>query len=61
MVIWHFWISIVKDNKYWLLIFQNSARRGFLALGFNRKIILGPREENLDHPDLYDKAISIPL
>jgi hypothetical protein len=37
MVICLFWKSIVKDNENWLLVFQNSSRRGFLALGPNGK------------------------
>jgi hypothetical protein len=45
MVICHFWISTVKDKVNWLLVFKNSARRGFLALRSNGKTILGPREE----------------
>jgi hypothetical protein len=45
MVICHFWISIVKNNANWLLVFKNSARRGFLALESSRKTILGPWEE----------------
>jgi hypothetical protein len=40
MVICHFRISIVKDNENWLLVFKDSARRGFLALGANEKIFL---------------------
>jgi hypothetical protein len=45
MVIRHFWTTVVQDNEKWLLVFKNSARRGFLALGSNVRIILGPREE----------------
>jgi hypothetical protein len=37
--------KIAEDNENWLLIFKNSARRGFLASGSNGKTILGPREE----------------
>jgi hypothetical protein len=44
MVICHFWIIIVKDNENWLLVFKNSDRRGFLALGSYGKIITGPME-----------------
>jgi hypothetical protein len=47
MVICIFWISIVKDNKDWLLDFKNSARRGILAFGSNGKTILGPRDEKV--------------
>jgi hypothetical protein len=45
MVICHFRISIVKDNEKWLYALKYSARMGLLALGSNRKTILGPREE----------------
>jgi hypothetical protein len=34
-----------KDNAKLVLVFKYSARRGFLALGSNRKTIFGPREE----------------
>jgi hypothetical protein len=40
-------MCIVKSNGNWLLVFKNSARRGFLALVYNGKIILGPREEKV--------------
>jgi hypothetical protein len=45
MVICHAQISIVKDNENWLLVLKNTARRGFLAIGSNRKTILRLREE----------------
>jgi hypothetical protein len=44
MVLFNFLRSIVKDSENWLLVFRNTARRGFLDLGSNRKTILGPRE-----------------
>jgi hypothetical protein len=37
MVICHFSISTVKDNENRLLVFKNSARRVFLAIGSNRR------------------------
>jgi hypothetical protein len=40
VAICHFWISIVKDKGNCLLVFKNSARRGFLALGSNGKLFL---------------------
>jgi hypothetical protein len=45
MVICNFWIDIVKDNKNWLVVLKNSAKRSFLAFGFNEKTILGTRVE----------------
>jgi hypothetical protein len=36
---------MVKDYDSWILVFKNSAGRGFLALGSIGKTILGPREE----------------
>jgi hypothetical protein len=45
MAVPNFWISIVKYNENWLLFIKNSARKGFMALGFNGKIIFGPMEE----------------
>jgi hypothetical protein len=44
MVICNFRISTVKDNENWLLVFKNSVREGFLAIGANGKTIFGPRE-----------------
>jgi hypothetical protein len=38
-------MSIVRDDKNWLLVFENSARRGFLALASNRKAVIVPRED----------------
>jgi hypothetical protein len=43
-IIYHLRIRTVKDKNS-LLVFKNSARRSFLALGSNGKTILGPREE----------------
>jgi hypothetical protein len=37
--------TVVKDTENWILVFKNNSRRCFLALGPNRKTILGPREE----------------
>jgi hypothetical protein len=34
-----------KDNKNWLVVSKNSARRGFVALGSNMKTVLGLKEE----------------
>jgi hypothetical protein len=45
-----FWISIFRHNEHWLLVFKTSARRDFLALGSNRKTLLGPREEKICPP-----------
>jgi hypothetical protein len=45
MVICYFWLRDVKDSDNWLLVFIDSARRGFLALESNRKTILGPKEK----------------
>lgn len=45
IVICNFWINTVKDNKNWLLVFKNSAWRGFLALGPYGEIILRPKEK----------------
>lgn len=47
MIICNFGISIVKHNTNWLFFFKNSDWRAFLALGFNVKTVLGPREEKL--------------
>jgi hypothetical protein len=55
-VICRFWISTVKDNGNWLLVFKNCSRRGFLALPFNSKTIPGRRKKIvglLDHRGLY--------
>jgi hypothetical protein len=39
--------------------FENSARTSFSALGSNGKIIFGPTEENLDHPDANNMDFSM--
>jgi hypothetical protein len=31
IVICRFWISIIKDNKNWLLLFKNRVKRAFVA------------------------------
>jgi hypothetical protein len=41
-VICHLSVNVVKEN---LLVFENSARRGFLAPLSSEKNVLGPREE----------------
>jgi hypothetical protein len=41
----HFRKRTVKDKEYWILAFENSAWRGFSALGSNRKTIPVPKEE----------------
>jgi hypothetical protein len=39
---------MLKYNEKWLLVFKNSARRCFLALGPNGKIFLAQVEKMLD-------------
>jgi hypothetical protein len=52
--------DIVTDNENWLLVYKNNARRGFLALGSNGKIILDPREEKVGPPLHYDCQLKAP-
>jgi hypothetical protein len=44
MEIFQLSISTVKDNLNWILVFENSAKNGSVALGLNRKTILDPRK-----------------
>jgi hypothetical protein len=47
-------ISIVKYNKYWIIVFTKKyCQEGFFALGSKRETIHGQTEEiNLDQRDL---------
>lgn len=54
LVTCYFRNSINKYNENRPLVFNNNARRCFLALGSDDKTILGPREEKLDHPNVRD-------
>jgi hypothetical protein len=47
MVIYHFWINIVKENENCILVFENSA---WGVLGTNEKTVLGPREKKKVEP-----------
>jgi hypothetical protein len=47
MVNCHLWLTVFKDNEYCLLFSKNSARMGFLELGFNVKPILGQGKEKI--------------
>jgi hypothetical protein len=38
---------ILKDKEYWLLVFKNSTRRVFLAVGTNVKLFLARRKKML--------------
>jgi hypothetical protein len=46
----YFWISTVKVNEIWLLVFKTTARSGFLALGSNEKTDFDLGEQKLGLP-----------
>jgi hypothetical protein len=60
MVIFHFWISIVKDNENWLLVFKNSAMWGggvSWHLGPMENYSWPKRRKTLDHPVLRNTVV----
>jgi hypothetical protein len=49
-------MRIISNNENWQEVFKN-AKRGFLALRSNGKIILDPRNKTLDNPVIYYLAV----